>query len=133
MCLYMLSLKLLSYVTIQKLVSFIHVKGGGEFTTTYTISAYHHWCCEFKSRSGRGVQNYVIKIVSDLRQVSGFLRVLRFSPPIKLLKVALKTIKQTKIVFKFYHFYLFLVISHGISEITRLVRENADWRRGWFT
>jgi hypothetical protein len=28
--------------------------------------------------------HYVIKFVSDLRQVSGFLRVLRFSPPIKL-------------------------------------------------
>jgi hypothetical protein len=26
----------------------------------------------------------VIKFVSDLRQVAGFLRVLRFSPPIKL-------------------------------------------------
>jgi len=20
------------------------------FTTTYAISAYHHWCCEFESR-----------------------------------------------------------------------------------
>ena len=40
--------------------------------------------CEFESRSGRGVQHYVIKLVSDLRQVSGFLRVLRFPPPIKL-------------------------------------------------
>jgi len=29
------------------------------FTTTYAISAYHHWCCEFESRSGRGVQHYV--------------------------------------------------------------------------
>jgi hypothetical protein len=40
------------------------------FTTTYAISAYHHrdWCCEFESRSGRGVQHYVIKFVSDLRQ-----------------------------------------------------------------
>jgi hypothetical protein len=28
--------------------------------------------------------HYVIKFVSDLRQVSGFLRVLRFPPPIKL-------------------------------------------------
>jgi len=54
------------------------------FTTTYAISAYHHWCCEFESRSWRGVQYYVIKFVSDLRQVSGFLRVLRFPPPIKL-------------------------------------------------
>ena len=36
------------------------------FTTTYAISAYHHCCCGFKSRSGRGVQYYVIKFVSDL-------------------------------------------------------------------
>jgi len=27
---------------------------GRGFTTTYAISAYHHWCCEFKSRSWRG-------------------------------------------------------------------------------
>ena len=54
------------------------------FTTTYAIGAYHHWCCEFESRSGRGVQHCVINFVSDLRQVGGFLRVLRFSPPIKL-------------------------------------------------
>jgi hypothetical protein len=33
---------------------------------------------------GRGVQHYVIKFVSDLRQVGGFLRVLQFPPPIKL-------------------------------------------------
>ena len=30
------------------------------FTTTYATSAYHHWCCEFESRSGRGEQHYVI-------------------------------------------------------------------------
>jgi hypothetical protein len=36
---------------------------------------------------------YVIKFVSDLRQVGGFLLVLRFPPSIKmLLKVALNTI-----------------------------------------
>jgi hypothetical protein len=61
---------------------------------------------EVESRSGRGVQHYVIKFVSDLRQVSGFLR---FPPPLKLtatniaeilLKVALNTIKQTLINFK---------------------------------
>ena len=28
-----------------------------EYTTTYAISAYHHWCCEFESRQGRGVQH----------------------------------------------------------------------------
>ena len=31
------------------------------FTTTYAISAYHHWC-EFEFRSGRDVQHYVIKV-----------------------------------------------------------------------
>jgi hypothetical protein len=36
------------------------------------------------TRSGRDVPHYVIKFVSDLQQVGGFLRVLRFPPPIKL-------------------------------------------------
>ena len=75
------------------------------FTTTYAISAYHHWCCEFESRSARGVQHYVIKFVGDLQQIGGFLRVIRFPPPIKtdrhditqiLLKVAVNTIKKNK-------------------------------------
>jgi len=30
------------------------------------------------------IQHYVIKFVSDLRQVGGFLQILRFPPPIKL-------------------------------------------------
>jgi len=30
------------------------------------------------------IKHYVIKFVSDLRQVGGFLRILRFPPPIKL-------------------------------------------------
>ena len=47
------------------------------FTTTYAISAYHHWG-EFESRSGPCVQHYVITFISDLRQVGGFPRVLRF-------------------------------------------------------
>ena len=47
------------------------------FTTTYAISGYHHWCCEFESRSRRGVEHYVIKFVSDLRQVGIFLCVLQ--------------------------------------------------------
>ena len=40
------------------------------FTTTYAISAYHNWYCEFKYRAERGVQ-HVIKFVSDLRQING--------------------------------------------------------------
>jgi hypothetical protein len=82
------------------------------FTTIYAISVYHHWRCDFESRSGEmySKQQYVIKFVSDLRQVGGFLRVLRFPPPIKhdhhditeiLLKGALNTINQytTVIIF----------------------------------
>jgi hypothetical protein len=41
------------------------------FATTYANNAYHHLCCEFEIRSGRGVQHYVIQFVSDLRQVGG--------------------------------------------------------------
>jgi hypothetical protein len=57
-----------------------------EFITTFAISAYHHYSCEFEFRSGEVylIQNYVIKFVSDLRQVAGFLRVLEFPQPIKL-------------------------------------------------
>ena len=54
------------------------------FTSTYAISTYHHCCYELESRPGRGVQHYVIKFVTDLRQVDGFLQVLPFPPPIKL-------------------------------------------------
>jgi hypothetical protein len=43
-----------------------------------------YFYCEFESRSGRGIQHYVIRFVSDLRQDGGFLRVLLFPPPIKL-------------------------------------------------
>jgi hypothetical protein len=47
-------------------------------------NAYHHWCCEFESRSGRGAQHNVMKFVSDLRQIGRFFRVLRFPSSIKL-------------------------------------------------
>jgi len=43
------------------------------FTTTYVGNAYHH-----------SIHHYVIKFVSDLRQLGVFLRVLRFPSPIKL-------------------------------------------------
>ena len=76
------------------------------FTMTYAISAYYQSSCEFKSRSGEvySIQHYVIKFVSDLWQVSGFLRALRFPPPNKtdrhditeiVLKVVLTTITIT--------------------------------------
>ena len=48
------------------------------FTTTCAISDYHHWSCEFEPHSLQGVLDttFVIKFVSDLQQVGGFLRVL---------------------------------------------------------
>ena len=63
-----------------------HMVVGFIFITTYVISAHHHQRCEFESRSCEvySMQDYVIKFVSDLRQVSGFLRVLGYPPPIKL-------------------------------------------------
>ena len=54
--------------------------------------------CDFESRSCEvySIQHYVTKFVSDLRQVCGLLRVIRFPPPIKLtatlLNVSLNTI-----------------------------------------
>ena len=67
------------------------------FITACAISAYHHKTCEFEPLL---IQPYVIKFVSDLQQVCGFLR---FPPSIKtdrhditeiLLKISLNTINQ---------------------------------------
>jgi hypothetical protein len=102
-----------------RLIYFVHIPS--IFYLVHCIfDAYHHWHCEFKSSSGWGVQHYVIKFVSDLWQVCGFLRVLRFPPPIKLtatilLKVALDTIKNPQPTNPLYFgmnrdgIYLFLV------------------------
>jgi hypothetical protein len=51
------------------------------FKTTCAIGAYHHLSCEFEPVHGKvhSIQHYVIKFVSDLGQVGGFLR---FPPPI---------------------------------------------------
>ena len=49
------------------------------FTTTCTLVSLNPTNSEVYS-----IQHYVIKFVSDLRQVGGFLQVLRFPPPIKL-------------------------------------------------
>jgi hypothetical protein len=56
------------------------------FTTTYAISTYYHQSYELESHSGGvyTILHYVIKFVRDLRQIGCSLRVLRFSPPIKL-------------------------------------------------
>ena len=70
---------------------------------TCAICAYHHWCREFESRSGRDVQHYVIKFVW-LAAVLLFSLDTPASSTNKtdchniteiLLKVALNTINQT--------------------------------------
>ena len=46
------------------------------FTTTYAISAYHHWSCEFESRSWQGVLDTTLyyNVFSDLWQGRWFSR-----------------------------------------------------------
>jgi hypothetical protein len=89
------------------------------FIPTYAISPYHHKRCEFESRSREvySIQHYVITLVSDFRQVSGFLRVLPFLPrnitdrhdiADILLKVALNTLSS----------YFFISLSEFISKDT---------------
>ena len=89
--------KIIYYLTIK---SFVRTLSSGASHLEFLIGTtkFYIWSCireysfnvwnqclsplsEFKSRWGRGVQHYVIKFVSDLRQVGGFLR---FTPPIKL-------------------------------------------------
>ena len=79
--------------------------GSWIYNYLYATSVYYHWCCEFESQSGRGVQHYVIKFISDLLQVGGFSPNSPVSSTNKtdhhdlteiLLKVALNITKQTK-------------------------------------
>ena len=76
------------------------------FITKKAISAYHHWNCEFESRSWRDVLDTTLcdNVVSDLRQVGGFFPCIPVSSTNKtdrhditeiLLKVALNTITLT--------------------------------------
>ena len=51
------------------------------FTTTCAISAYYHYSCEFEPCSWRGVLDTTL-CENVQQQVSGFLLVLRFPPPI---------------------------------------------------
>ena len=80
------------------------VTGEVGFTTTYAIPAYHHWCCEFESRPGRGVKYYVIKFCQWLATGGWFSQCTPVSSTNKtdwhditeiLLKVVLATTKQT--------------------------------------
>ena len=73
------------------------------FTTTYAISTHHHQSCEFESCSGEvySIQHYVMKLVGDLRQVGGFLRILRFPPPRYKSKIVESGVKHHKYSYKY--------------------------------
>ena len=74
------------------------------FTTTYASSAHHHYSCEFESHSGKvcTIQLCVIKFVSELQQIGGFLRVLRFPPTIKLKSMLDKDLHDHIIILSFF-------------------------------
>ena len=56
------------------------------YTTTYAISAYPTKVVSSNPAHAEvySMQHYVITFVRDLRQIGGFLLVLRFPPPIKM-------------------------------------------------
>ena len=129
----------ITFIPIVERPSWPWTYGSMAFTTTCATGAYHHWYCEFESRSGWRVQHYVIKFVSDLGQIGGFLRVLRFPPPSKtdrhditeiLLKVALNIIKPTyswRFERKRYHsiyrnVILVYILFLGLPPLTKLSR-----------
>jgi hypothetical protein len=93
---YVTEILFISIVAIQRCHVFL---SRGVFATCIhrnVLSVIHKniddimFCNDRKKRSKRvhgemySIQNYVIKFVSDLRQVGGFPRVPRFPPPIKL-------------------------------------------------
>ena len=129
----------ITFIPIVERPSWPWSYGSMAFTTTCATGAYQHWYCEFESRSGWRVQHYVIKFVSDLGQIGGFIRVLRCPPPSKtdrhdiaeiLLKVALNIIKPTyswRFARKRYHsiyrnVILVYILFHGLPPLTKLSR-----------
>jgi hypothetical protein len=86
------SIKLSRYIKKAVLYWLLHKKEGPSWSWSYGSWIYNYLCNQCLSSLmlwvqitiRGGVQQYVIKIVSDLQQVSGFLRVLQFPPTIKL-------------------------------------------------
>jgi len=62
------------------------------------------------------IQHYVMKFVSDLRQVGGFLEVLRFLPPIKLSA----TIRSTNGA----HDYMYLSINGSPGRVEQILSQS---------
>ena len=101
------------------------------FTKVYICNQCLSHCCEFESRSTSAtgevysIKHYVIKFVSDLWQVCGFLRVLRFPPPIKHTMLSI-VVQTTKVNMNFDIVYVCLsLVSINIfyrKQVWRLVK-----------
>jgi hypothetical protein len=100
------------------------------FTTTYAISAYYHWCCEFKSRSGRGVQLYSLyakfcqwlatgRWFSPGPPVSSINKTERHDIAEILLKVTLNTIKKRR--------FWSMSCTEVVLDIFMIIRSDLLW------
>ena len=99
------------------------------FTTICAISAYHHWCCECKSRSGRGVQHYICQW---LAAGQWFSRVIQFLAP-KKLNVVESGVKhnETIPIFTFIHLQILQVSTH-LEAIRTYIRSRIEKERESF-
>jgi hypothetical protein len=96
------------------------------FTTTYAISAYHHWCCDRVRISIRArCTTLCDKVCQWLTTGRWFSPRSPVSPTNKtdlhditeiLLKVALNTTKQTSKTFIYLYFIIFLIRLHARDE-----------------
>ena len=69
------------YLLYQHLLNITGGRHGGD---RMVVSTYHHYSCEFESHSWRGILYTTLGDKVYQRCAAGFLRILRFPPPIKL-------------------------------------------------
>ena len=102
--------------------SFLNIRADQSSLTDRLVLAYGPTCldpsCPRAELSGtHSIQPYVIKLVSDLPPICGFLRVLRFPPPIKLTT----TIYSLQIQLNIWSFFFWLVHCLYFFDLLRLL------------
>ena len=119
-------LKLASFFSLNIPFVFTGLRGRDRmivgFTTSYAISVYHHWCCEYER--GTTLCDKVCQWLATFRwfspdpPVSSNNKPDRHDIPEILLKVVLNTIKQTnKQTNKTFVIKMFYVLSDEISKV----------------